>query len=98
YMTTHPSEDLPEAVAAYVNTPELLRQRSPRRFQFLDTHRAVLAPFLQLHFSKLRLRLTDKELHRIIKPTPEPWLQPVPAPAPPTGSGGRRGPLIEFRF
>ncbi|MFZ1504833.1 MAG: DUF4157 domain-containing protein [Nitrospira sp.] len=98
YMTTHPSEDLPEAVAAYVNTPELLRQRSPRRFQFLDTHRAVLAPFLQLHFSKLRLRLTDQELHRIIKPTPEPWLQPVPAPAPPTGSGGRRGPLIEFRF
>lgn len=103
YMTTHPSEDLPEAVAAYVNTPEILRQRSPRRFDFLDSHRATLEPFLQRDLSKIRLRPTDEELRRVIEQTtPPPWLQPVPAPAPPAipGSGGQfqRGPMLEIQF
>jgi Domain of unknown function (DUF4157) len=101
YMTTSPSEDLPEAVAAYVNTPEILRQRSPRRFEFLDAHRAALEPFLQRDLSKIRLRPTEEELRRIIEPTtPPPWLQPVPAPAPPRipGSSGQREPMLEIRF
>lgn len=35
YMTTHPSEDFPEAVMAYINAPSVLFARSPRRFAFI---------------------------------------------------------------
>lgn len=35
YMVSALSEDFPEAVAAYVTQPALLRQRSPRRYEFL---------------------------------------------------------------
>jgi len=47
YMTTHPSEDFPEAVMTFVASPELLRSRSPRRFQFILQRTARLAPFLR---------------------------------------------------
>jgi hypothetical protein len=36
YMVTSPSEDLPEAIAAYVNRPDVLKARSPRRFAFVE--------------------------------------------------------------
>jgi hypothetical protein len=97
YMTTHPSEDLPEAIAAYVNFPELLRVRSPRRYEFLETHRAVIAPYLVLS-----LRLTEEQLGRVIDTKNLlPWLQPVPAGG---GSTSTRlvnfmyGPQLEIRF
>jgi len=38
YMITSPSEDLPEAIAAYVNRPDVLKARSPRRFGFIEQH------------------------------------------------------------
>ena len=38
YMVTSPSEDLPETIAAYVNRPEVLKARSPRRFAFVEKH------------------------------------------------------------
>jgi hypothetical protein len=38
YMVTSPSEDLPEAIAAYVNRPDVLKARSPRRFAFIEQH------------------------------------------------------------
>jgi hypothetical protein len=38
YMVTSPGEDLPEAIAAYVNRPEVLKARSPRRFAFVEKH------------------------------------------------------------
>jgi hypothetical protein len=38
YMVTSPGEDLPEAIAAYVNRPEVLKVRSPRRFAFVEKH------------------------------------------------------------
>jgi hypothetical protein len=38
YMVTSPSEDLPEAIAAYVNRPDVLKARSPRRFAFVEQH------------------------------------------------------------
>jgi hypothetical protein len=40
YMVTSPSEDLPEAIAAYVNRPDVLKARSPRRFAFVEQHLA----------------------------------------------------------
>jgi len=36
YMVTSPSEDLPETIAAFVNRPEVLKARSPRRFAFVE--------------------------------------------------------------
>lgn len=47
YMTTHPAEDFPEAVMAYVVQPDLLRTRSPRRFQFIATRANRLGPLLR---------------------------------------------------
>ena len=38
YMVTSVSEDLPEAIAAYINRPEVLKARSPRRFAFVEKH------------------------------------------------------------
>lgn len=102
YMTTHPSEDLPEAIAAFVNTPDLLRQRSQRRFNFLNTRKAALAPFLKRDLSGVRLFPTDEELRRIIgQPAPN-WLQAPPPALPPTTSEPavrlREGPVLEIRF
>jgi hypothetical protein len=74
YMTTHPSEDLPEAVAAFVNRPDLLRERSPRRFAFLNTRKAALAPFLTRDLSAVRLFPTDEEMRRIIGGPVPTWL------------------------
>jgi hypothetical protein len=38
YMVTSPSEDLPETIAAFVNRPDVLKARSPRRFTFVEKH------------------------------------------------------------
>jgi hypothetical protein len=38
YMVVSPSEDLPEAIAAYLNRPIVLKARSPRRFAFVEKH------------------------------------------------------------
>ena len=43
YMVTSPSEDLPETIAAFVNRPEVLKARSPRRFAFVEKHIASRA-------------------------------------------------------
>jgi hypothetical protein len=47
YMTSHPSEDFPEAIMAYMNQPDLLRVRSPRRFQFILERALQLGPLLR---------------------------------------------------
>lgn len=47
YMTTHPAEDFPEAVMTFASQPDLLRARSPRRFQFMLTRAQQLAPLLR---------------------------------------------------
>ena len=100
YMTTHPSEDLPEAVAVYVNSPDVLRQRSPRRFAFIESHKATLRPFLRRDLATVRLRPTVTDLQRAITP---PWMTPVPTPQPTTPESGSRirfrpGPMLEIRF
>jgi hypothetical protein len=46
-MTSHPSEDFPEAIMAYMNQPDLLRVRSPRRFQFILERALQLGPLLR---------------------------------------------------
>ena len=47
YMVAEgPHEDFPEAVMAYINEPALLRQRSPRRYAFLESHKATWLPYL----------------------------------------------------
>ena len=38
YMVTSPFEDLPETIAAYLNRPDVLKARSPRRFAFVEQH------------------------------------------------------------
>ena len=103
YMTTHPSEDLPEALSAFVNRPDLLRERSPRRFAFLDSRRAALTPFLRRDLTGVRLLPTDEEMRRIIGAPPPAWLTPPPAssvpsrPTTPTISV-EPGPTLEIRF
>jgi hypothetical protein len=47
YMTSHPSEDLPESVMAYINEPTLLQSRSPRRFQFMQQRALLLGPYFR---------------------------------------------------
>ncbi|HVL98649.1 MAG TPA: hypothetical protein VM324_05090 [Egibacteraceae bacterium] len=47
YMTTSAFEDFPEAVMAFVRTPEVLLARSPRRYEFLQQRRGALAPHLR---------------------------------------------------
>jgi hypothetical protein len=102
YMTTHPSEDLPEAIAAFVNRPSLLRQRSPRRFAFLASRRAAIALFLTRDLAAVRLFQTDEEMRRIMgEPAPN-WLQPI-APALPSRAKSptvrlEKGPVLEIRF
>jgi hypothetical protein len=41
YMVSSPAEDFPEAVAAFVNRPDILKARSPRRFAFVQQHVAA---------------------------------------------------------
>jgi len=103
YMTTHPSEDLPEAVAVYVNSPNLLKVRSPNRFAFIEAHKSVLAPYLRRDLATLKLFPSEADLGRIIdKNTPPPWLTPGPAlPAPSSSGSGLRfkpGPALEIVF
>jgi hypothetical protein len=43
-----PGEDFAEAVMAYVDSPDLLRRRSPSRYRFLETHRARWLPHLRV--------------------------------------------------
>lgn len=38
YMVISPSEDLPEAIAAFINRPDVLKARSPRRYAFVEKH------------------------------------------------------------
>ena len=38
YMVTSTGEDLPETIAAFVNRPDVLKARSPRRFAFVEQH------------------------------------------------------------
>jgi len=103
YMTTHPSEDIPEAIAVYVTQPDLLRDRSPRRFNFLETHKEAVQPFLRRDLATLRLRPSEADLRAIIeRSTPPPWMRPVPRPQPAAPSGSRirlrPGPVLEIRF
>lgn len=39
YMTARLSEDLPEAIAAFMHYPDTLKARSPARFKFIEDHR-----------------------------------------------------------
>ncbi len=73
YMTTHPSEDLPVAVAVYVNQPDLLRQRSPRRFAFIESHKSALLPYLRRDLATIQLIPTETQLRAIGLITP-PWM------------------------
>jgi hypothetical protein len=102
YMTTHPSEDLPEAIAFFVSTPDILRDRSPRRFAFIDSHQAALAPFLRRDLATLSLRPTDAQLGAALERSATPrWLQPA-APVAPSGNSAPvrflPGPTLEIRF
>ncbi len=72
-MTTHPSEDLPVAVAAYVNQPNLLRQRSLRRFTFIESHKSALLPYLRRDPATIQLIPTETQLRAIGLITP-PWM------------------------
>ena len=40
YVAENPSEDFAEAIMAYVNEPELLKKYSPKRFAFIEKHKA----------------------------------------------------------
>lgn len=40
YMVNSPSEDFGETIMAFINKPELLKARSPRRFKFVEDHKA----------------------------------------------------------
>lgn len=40
YMVNSPSEDFAEAIMGYLNKPDLLRARAPRRFRFIDQHKS----------------------------------------------------------
>jgi hypothetical protein len=44
YSTTDPGEDFAEAVMAFLKFPQLLKDRSPRRFRFLETHKQRWLP------------------------------------------------------
>ncbi len=101
YVLQHPSEDAAEAVAMFVARPELLRQRSPRRFAFLQSRTPALRPHLQRDLSTIRLFLTPEEVRRAIGPGVPRWLQPLPPPR----SGGSEpagepllGPRLQVRF
>lgn len=48
YMTERPSEDFPEAVRAYITTPDVLRDRSPARYRFLQQRWARLRQLVQM--------------------------------------------------
>ena len=102
YMATHPSEDLPEALANFVSRPDLLRARSPHRFAFLDARRVMLTPFLTRDLSNVRLQLTDEQMQNLIGGPVPAWQQPVPPPvAPATKTPAVRfqeGPTLEVRF
>jgi hypothetical protein len=39
YATTNPGEDFAEAVMAFLKIPQVLKDRSPRRFKFLETRK-----------------------------------------------------------
>lgn len=102
YMTTHPSEDIAEAIAFFVNSPEILEQRSPRRFAFIESHQAALAPFLRRDLATVSLRPTDAQMREVIeRGDASRGLRPVP-PAAPAGAGSRvrflPGPTLEIRF
>ncbi|BAZ37711.1 hypothetical protein NIES4101_36340 [Calothrix sp. NIES-4101] len=47
YMVTHPAEDFADAIMTYINNRPLLQNRSPHRFQFIDTGRSQWLPFMQ---------------------------------------------------
>lgn len=47
YMVTHPGEDFADAIMTYINNRPLLQNRSPHRFQFIDTRRSQWLPFMQ---------------------------------------------------
>jgi hypothetical protein len=102
YMTTHPSEDIAEALANFVNRPNLLRERSPHRFAFLDARRATLAPFLQRDLSGVRLFPTQEEMRDIIGGPVPAWQQPIPPPVPARTTTPtvrlQEGPSLEIRF
>ena len=95
YMTAHPSEDMPEAVAYYVDNPGLLRSRSPRRHRFIATRFTALRPYLRPDLARVRLFPTDADaLRSLQRSTLPPWLRPVeplPSGTPPT-------PRLEIRF
>jgi hypothetical protein len=104
YTLARPSEDVAEAISMYVARPELLRQRSPRRFQFLDTRKAALQPHLRRDASTVRLFLTPAEVQQALGQGAAPrWLQPIP-PLPARPPGGEPpvqvvpGPSLQVRF
>ncbi len=44
YSTTNPAEDLAEAIMAFLEFPEVLKARSPRRFAFIESRKAKWLP------------------------------------------------------
>ena len=51
YMTISPDEDFAEAVATYITRPQLLEQRSPRRYEFIHTRLESFRQVLQQRLS-----------------------------------------------
>jgi hypothetical protein len=101
YVLDHPSEDVAEAVAMFVVRPELLRQRSPRRFAFLEARTPALRPHLHRDLSTIRLFLTPEEMRRAIGPGVPRWVQPLPpapAPRPEPALQLVPGPALQVRF
>ncbi|HEU4456314.1 MAG TPA: hypothetical protein VFR81_24825, partial [Longimicrobium sp.] len=81
--------------------PDLLRQRSPRRFAFLESRTPALRPRLRRDLSTIRQFLTPEEVRRVIGPGVPRWLQPLP---PPRSRGSDPavqplpGPRLQIRF
>ena len=44
YSTTNPGEDFAEAVMAFLKVPQTLKQRSPRRYRFIETRKEHWIP------------------------------------------------------
>jgi len=80
YMTTHSSEDFPEAVATYILHPDLFRERSPKRFAFIDSRLASFRPGLMRDLSRINLNIPG--LPRLPGPRRVPTSLEINPPAP----------------
>jgi hypothetical protein len=86
-----------------MNSPNLLKTRSPNRFAFIEAHKSVLAPYLRRDLATLKLFPSEADLGRIIdKNSPPPWLTPGPSLPAPSSSGSsfrvKPGQILEIVF